>query len=224
MPATRPRPPARTTAQQLALQHIRGLIADGTLKPEQRIRQEQLAAELGTSVIPVREALKTLEAEGQVTYFPHRGFQVARLSAAELDETYEIRRLLEDAIVRLAAPRLDAARFAELERLMDQMEGAGDGQDVTAMIEANRRFHFTIFEAAERPRMVDLVRQLWQATDAYRTLYYSDATARRRVNEEHRRIVAMLREGQVTDVVRLLDEHRQHAVEGLADRLAASGP
>src|SRR5690349_18784039 len=101
-----PAPARRVTAQQAALEHLRELIGSGRLKPDARIRQEQLAADLGTSVIPVREALKTLEAEGQVRYAPHRGYQVARLSLDELTETYLIRRLLEDEIVRIAAPLL----------------------------------------------------------------------------------------------------------------------
>src|SRR6476620_11209938 len=124
MNAQPPPPARRATAQQVALEHLRDLLAGGHLKPDDRIRQEQLAAELGTSVIPVREALKTLEAEGQVRYAPHRGYQVTRLSLDELTETYLIRRLLEDEIVRIAAPLLSEDDFVELERLMGTMEEA----------------------------------------------------------------------------------------------------
>lgn len=222
MTQRRPSPRARATAQQLALEHIRELISSGVLKPDDRIRQEQLAAELGTSVVPVREALKTLEAEGQIRYFPHRGFQVARLSLDELHETYEIRRLLEDEIVRIAGPQLDDRHFAVLERTMRVMDRADHARDVTAMIAANHEFHFTIFEAAGKPRMVEIIRVLWQSTDAYRTLYYTEAAARQRVTDEHREIVAMLREGRMTDAIRLLDEHRQHAVADLANRFSVA--
>ena len=217
---TQPRPHLRprVTAQQLALEHIRGLISSGAMRPDDHIRQEQLAAELGTSVVPVREALKTLEAEGQVTYIPHRGFQVTRLSLQELQETYEIRRLLEDEVVRIAGPRLTDRHFDGLEAAMGAMEDAGRARDVPAMIAANHDFHFTVFEAADRPRMVEFIRLLWQSTDAYRTLYYSEAGARRRVDDEHRAIVSALREGRVGDAIRLLEEHRQHAVADLATR------
>jgi DNA-binding GntR family transcriptional regulator len=118
--------------------------------------------------------LKTLEAEGQVRYAPHRGYHVARLSLDELTETYQIRKLLEDELVRLAVPLLRDERFRILEAAMDAMERAGSTGDVATMIESNREFHFTIFAAAEKPRMLDMVRVLWQTTDPYRSLYYAD--------------------------------------------------
>jgi DNA-binding GntR family transcriptional regulator len=219
---TRPPPPSprqRATAQQIALEHVRTLISRGFLKPDDRIRQEQLAAELGCSVIPVREALKTLEAEGQVRYEPHRGYHVARLSLDELTETYLIRQLLEDEVVRVAAPRLRELHFAVLEKAMEVMESASGRRDVDAMIAANREFHFAIFSAAERPRMVDFIRMLWQSTDAYRSIYYTDAAARTRVDKEHRSIVDALRAGDVDRAVVELDRHRGHAVAALANRL-----
>ncbi|GAA1956412.1 GntR family transcriptional regulator [Nocardioides panacihumi] len=214
-----PTPARRATAQQIALQHIRELLASGHLKPDDRIRQEQLAAELGTSVIPVREALKTLEAEGQLRYAPHRGYQVTRLSLEELSETYLIRRLLEDEIVRIAAPLIDEELYAELDRLMDAMEAASAAGDTLAMIGANRDFHFAIFGAARHPRMEDLIRMLWQSTDAYRSVYYTDPHARVRVNHEHRSIVDALRSGDVDRAVLELDEHRGHAIAALTERL-----
>jgi DNA-binding GntR family transcriptional regulator len=217
-PATPP-PPRRATAQQLALAHVRELIATGHLEPDERIRQEQLAAQLGCSVVPVREALKTLEAEGLVRYEPHRGYQVARLSLGELRETYLIRRLLEDEVVRIAAPLLSEDDFAGLDHAMDQMEAASERGDAAAMTEWNRRLHFAIYAAAGHPRMVDFIRMLWQSTDAYRSMYYSDAAARERVNAEHRSIVEALRAGDVDRAVAELDRHRGHAVDSLQDRL-----
>lgn len=203
----------------MALEHLRAQLSDGTLRPDDRIRQEQLAAELGTSVIPVREALKTLQAEGLIRYVPHRGFHVARLSLDELSETYLIRRLLEDEIVRIAAPRLHDEHLATLGAAIDEMAAHAAAGDIGAMIAANRRFHFTIFEAADRPRMVDFIRILWQTTDSYRSMYYAEGSARRRVNDEHRSIVEALRAHDVERAVHELDQHRQHAVADLERRL-----
>jgi DNA-binding GntR family transcriptional regulator len=215
-----PTPARRATAQQIALEHIRELISGGFLRPDDWIRQEQLAADLGSSVIPVREALKTLEAEGLVRYAPHRGYHVARLSLGELRETYLIRRLLEDEIVRIAAPLLGEDDFTHLDELIDVMEAASGRGDAAAMIEANRDLHFSLFAAAQHPRMVDFIRMLWQTTDVYRSMYYADGTARERVNAEHRSIVEALRSGDVDRAVRELDQHRHHAVIALEQRLA----
>jgi DNA-binding GntR family transcriptional regulator len=68
--------------------------------------------------------------------------------------------------------------------------------------------------------MVDMIRVLWQTTDSYRSLYYSDESARQRVHREHRSIVAALRAGETDRAVRELDQHREHAVEALAKRIA----
>lgn len=217
LPSASPRP----TAHEVALVSLRALLASGALRPGDPIRQEQLAGELGTSVVPVREALSTLQAEGLVRHVPHRGYRVASLSLDELSETYEIRRLLEDEVVRLATPQLHEEHFAALRAAAKEMEDLAEGGDVTAMIEANRRFHFTLFEAAGRPRMVDFIRILWQTTDAYRSMYYGQDDARQRVNHEHRSIIEALETGDVERAVRELEEHRQHAVADLESRLRA---
>ena len=221
-PPSTPSSPTRPTAHEVALAALRTRLAAGTLGPGDRIRQEQLAAELGTSVIPVREALSTLQAEGLVRYVPHRGYRVATLSLDELSETYEIRRLLEDEVVRLATPRLDDGHLALLRDAAEEMESLASGADVAAMIAANRRFHFTLYDVAERPRMVDFIRILWQTTDAYRSLYYGQDTARHRVNDEHRSILEALGAHDTERAVRELHAHRQHAVDDLALRLRAA--
>lgn len=208
----------RVTAQQAALDHLRRRIADGSLAPETWIRQEHLAEQIGSSVVPVREALKVLEAEGLVRYAPHRGYQVARLSLDELTETYRIRELLEDEVIRIAAPQLTAEDFARLEQAMETMEAATTRADTATMIEANRELHFTLFEAAGRPRMVDFIRMLWQSTDSYRSVYYVDAQARERVNREHRSIIEALRRGETEQAIAELSEHRAHAVAALSER------
>lgn len=206
----------------MALAHLRGQITQGVLKPDDRIRQEQLAVELGLSVVPVREALKTLEAEGQVVYRPHRGYHVTRLSLDELTQTYRARRLLEDDIVRVGAPLMTDEDFSTLDDLMGNMEGADAGGDVVDMIEANRQFHFHLFAAADKPLIVNVIRMLWQSTDSYRSFYYADDAARARVNMEHRSIVDALRAGDVDRAVRELDGHRENAVTAIAARLEAT--
>ncbi|TIC83234.1 GntR family transcriptional regulator [Nocardioides sp. GY 10113] len=205
----------RPTAQQVALDHLRRRISDGTLAPDERIRQERIAEEIAASVVPVREALKTLEAEGQVRYVPHRGYQVRRLGLAELLETYHLRQLLEDDAIRQACPHFDDGLFEALEAEMATMETAAREVDLVAMAEANRRFHFLLYERSGMPRMTDFIRQLWQSTDAYRARYYAEPGHRDRVNEEHRQIVAALRAGAVEEAIALLRRHRDAAVDSL---------
>ncbi|MQA83741.1 MAG: FCD domain-containing protein [Streptosporangiales bacterium] len=218
---TRPlRPP---TAQEFVLSELRQAILSGRLAPGEPIRQDALAEQLGVSRVPLREALKILEGEGQVTYRPHRGYFVTDLSLDDLLEVYRIRQLLEGEAARRAIDRLteeDLERLAEAQREVDK---AGAASDIMAMTTANRRFHFILLEAAGMPRLMRLIRILWDATDTYRAVYLGDERNRQRVSREHDVIVSAVRSGDVELVVRVLDEHRNAAVEVLR-QVVASGP
>lgn len=213
MPPTTPTP--RPTAQAAAIRALRERIASGRLQAGEQIRQEQLAEDLGVSVIPVREALKILEAEGQVVYRPHQGYFVARLDAADLVEAYVIRDLLETEAVRRSLPRLGPEDFLRLDELIEDMDRHAASGDVLALTAANRRFHFTLFDAAAMPRLVNFIRILWDATDPYRSLYFAAPAERELANDEHRAVLAALRSGDADKAVALLREHRDNAIESL---------
>lgn len=203
------------TAQQAVLAELRSLITVGRLRPGQQVRQDALAEELGVSRVPLREALKILEGEGQVTYAAHRGYFVAELSLTDLLEVYRIRGLLEPEAVREALPRLtdeDVTRVLDAHKDVELASTAGD---LAAMTEANRRFHFALMEPCGLPRLVRFVRLLWDATDAYRSLYYNLAEHRSTVVEEHEQAVRAMRDGDADTLVRVLDAHRENAVTAL---------
>ncbi|MEU6934143.1 GntR family transcriptional regulator [Streptomyces sp. NPDC046385] len=211
------RPP---TAQQFVLAELRRAITSGELRPGGAIRQETLAARLDVSRVPLREALKALEAEGLVVHHVHRGYFVAELSLEDLEEIYRIRRLLETEAVRTAAHRMPEGTLDALEDIQREVERAADAGDVTAMAQANRSFHFTLIEASGMPRLVRLIGTLWDATDAYRSLYYAEDTHREQAVHEHRGVLSALAEGDADATVRWLDEHRDHAVAALRAVLA----
>lgn len=207
------RPP---TAQAFVLAELRRAIVSGDLKPGQPLRQDALATRFGVSRVPLREALKALEGEGQVVYEPHRGYQVARLSLDDLLEVYRIRSLLEAEAARRAVERAGDDVVVRMRELAAEVDLAGERGDVVAMTEANRHFHFALVAAAGMPRLERIVRVLWEATDAYRAVYYGDEANRRRVAAEHAAIVQALAARDAERLVRLIDEHRQHAVDALS--------
>jgi DNA-binding GntR family transcriptional regulator len=210
--STPKRPP---TAQEFVLDELRRLILTGEMAPGEPIRQDALAERLGVSRVPLREALRTLEGEGQVIYRPHRGYHVADLSLADLLEVYRIRELLETEATLTAIPRLTGEDIDRLEQAELDIEQAAQAGDIVGMAAANRQFHFTVLEASGMPRLTRLVRVLWDATDAYRSLYYSDNANRERVHREHTAIIDAVRTRDAIEVVRLWDEHRSGAVEHL---------
>jgi DNA-binding GntR family transcriptional regulator len=203
------RPP---TAADAVLAELRRAVLSGELRPGEQVRQDALAERFGVSRVPLREALKILEGEGAVTYLPHRGYFVAELSVQDLEEVYRIRALLEEEAVRGTLAVLADADVQRLETAVHECEQAGADGQVLAMAAANRRAHFVLFESGGRPRLVRMIRILWDATDAYRSLYYATDRNRELVAAEHRAVVAAVRSRDADLVVRLLAEHREHAV------------
>jgi DNA-binding GntR family transcriptional regulator len=210
------RPP---TAQEAVLAELRRAIVEGELAPGTQIVQEALAERLGLSRVPIREALKILEGEGQVSYSPHRGYFVTELDLDELLEVYRIRQLLETEAATVAVPRLSEEVLGRMGEAIGDMVRASSEGNIVAMTAANRRFHFAIIESSGMPRLTRLVRQLWDATDPYRSLYYAEEVNRKTVDREHREILAAARDRDVDRVVALLDEHRDHAIARLRQTL-----
>ena len=209
------------TAQQHATEALRALIVRGDLRPGQRVNQEDLAAQLGLSVAPVREALRVLEHEGQLTYQPRRGYFVTELRFGDLQEIYALRAILEERAARQALPALDdeaLERIAEAAR--DCVEAAEAG-DVAAELAANRRFHFAILAAPGHPHVMRVIRLLWDSTEAYRAMYYSSPAERHEAVAAHERILAALRANDADRLVTELDAHRARALEVLGTILAA---
>src|SRR3954470_5270331 len=206
------RPP---TAQEAVLTELRRAIAAGELAPGEQVLQDALADRFGVSRVPLREALKILEGEGQVTYRPHRGYFIAELDLEDLREVYRIRDLLESEAVVAAVARLTEDELDSLAQALDDIDEAAATDDISGMARANRRFHLRIVEAAGMPRLSRLVRILWDATDVYRARYYADAAHRSDVHAEHAAIMKALRDRDVGAAETLLREHRDHAVRTL---------
>jgi DNA-binding GntR family transcriptional regulator len=197
------------TAQESVLAALRDDIVSGRLKPGSQIVQDDLAREYGVSRVPLREALKILEGEGQVTYYPHRGYFVTELSVPDLLEVYRIRQLLEAEAITCAMAEMDDDDVSYISGLLDEVEAAAD---TTALTAANRAFHFAIFELASQPRLTRLIRVLWDATDAYRAVYFRESANRDRVFHEHRSMLAALERRDAPALIALQEEHRAHSV------------
>jgi len=221
VPAGLPRFVRPPTAQEAVLTELRRAIGTGELRPGEQVLQDALADRFGVSRVPLREALKILEGEGLVVYRPHRGYFVAELDVDDLREVYRIRELLESEAVRVAVPRLTTDDLAAMQRASEEVDAASAAADLAGMTDANRRFHFLLIEASGMPRLSRLVRILWDATDVYRSLYYSDESHRSHVHDEHALVIAAARAGNAEAVVDLLRHHRERAVDAVADVVTA---
>jgi DNA-binding GntR family transcriptional regulator len=178
----------RTVTEQV-YEQVRASIRHGELLPGQRIDQGMLARRFGTSIVPVREALARLRADGLVRIVPHRGAFVEEMSSDELIDIYGMRELLEEQAARLAAAQLREEALARLEELALQMEAATAQGDYEALFQLNRLFHFTIYAAAGRRQLLQIIEQLWDQGDRYRRISAALPERAREALAEHRAIL-----------------------------------
>lgn len=156
---------------RLVADSIREEIFSGHLKPGSPVRQEAFAAKLGTSRIPVREALRQLEAEGLVTIRPHSGARVAILDYEECLEIYRIRERLEPLAFGESVVRVTAEQIAELTAHVHAIEHLTGAHG--AWIEADRRFHLACYQGANLPRVLRAIESYWNTTQQYRRIVVS---------------------------------------------------
>lgn len=206
-----------------AVEQIRSMMRSQELLPGQPLRQEALAERLGVSRVPVREALKALEAEGVVRHQPNVGYTVARLSSDELRQAYLMRAALEATVLR-ELPRLSTAQIIELTELNERIAEAAEAVDVLRIIELNHDFHFVIFRSSGLNLIVDEIERIWKMTEAYRAVYLYDESARRRIVREHRQLINALRRGQTERAITIMDAHRDGTPAQLAPTLGMSLP
>jgi DNA-binding GntR family transcriptional regulator len=206
------------TAEGIVAVELRAAIVRGDLAPGGKILQEATAQQLGVSLIPLREALKTLAGEGIVDYQPQRGYFVTELSVERMRELYLARELLEAEAERLALAKVDERALEVMRAQARIQQRAVEERDAVEMIAANRVFHFTLFELCGNPWIVKFVAQLWDAIDPYRVLTYrrmwlaeDEQQLPEEILAEHHRILDALGAGDQRRALSLLREHRERS-------------
>ncbi|MEU0966818.1 GntR family transcriptional regulator [Streptomyces sp. NPDC005917] len=202
------------TAEAVALAELRDAIVRGDLAPGAPIRQSVAAEELGLSVIPVREALKTLAGEGIVTYVPQRGYTVTELTSHGVDGIFRVRQLLEAEAEANAAARLRPEDIARMRSALQAQRTAAAEADAQGAIAANRRFHFALLDRCDNEWLLRFVTQLWEALEPHRALSYRRAAAAgdlarsEAILAEHEAVVDALESGENARALDLLAAHR----------------
>jgi len=191
---------------------LRTAILNGSYLPGERIRQEDVAARSGASRIPVREALRMLDAEGLVTLVANSGAWVTKLTLEECVETYLIRERLEPFLLRLSMPGLSNSAIERLGVLIREME-AGTGVD--AFLRADREFHLSSYAGAASSETWQIIHRMWNTTQHYRREFTRRAArpgpnggdGLSVIHMEHRLLLDCVRRRDADDAERVLLTH-----------------
>jgi DNA-binding GntR family transcriptional regulator len=150
------------------------MILKGHLEPGDRLRQDELAETFGVSTMPIREALRQLQAEGLVNFRPRRGATVVNLSVSDYEEIYHIREALETLACRWAAEDFGRIPIDRLRLLLQEIEAAeANSDDVHRRLRLVREFFFTVFEASGKVHLLRILSNLWDLSQQYRLYFYS---------------------------------------------------
>ncbi|MFD3454702.1 GntR family transcriptional regulator [Streptomyces sp. NPDC058691] len=191
-------------------QHIAGVLREeilaGRLTPGTWLRQDEIAARLGTSRIPVREALRILESDGLTESFPNRGSRVPMLSLDEVNTYYRMRERLEPLTLNVSLPHLTDQHFEHLERVQDEIENQSD---VNRFLLLDRDFHMTTYAGCPSDHLLAITERLWNSTQHYRRAFMvlADPDRATIVNAEHRLILDAVRRRDPEDGERYLTGH-----------------
>lgn len=199
-------PNAPVTAEEEAHRHIQQALRLGRYKPGERLIAEDIAAEIGTSRMPVREAFRRLAADGLVVLRPNRGCIVAGLTLDELYEVFEIRSVLEGLAVRLAIYRIDEEVLDELERLLERMERAGQSGSSDWVVR-HQEFHGRIYALSGRPKLIRQIAALHVVIEPYMRIWFDYVDKPLSSREEHAALIAALRSGDARHAEQVMQDH-----------------
>jgi DNA-binding GntR family transcriptional regulator len=214
----------RRTLAEVAANLLRDRILRGDFTAGEPLRQEPLAAELGVSRIPLREAFQRLEAEGLIILSPHRGAVVADLPIAAMPEIFELRALVECDLLARAVPHVSRAHHAAARAARLDFESAVAGADIARLGATNLAFHLALYAPAERQRTGLVVERLHQECDRLLRLQLTLTQGGAQAIAEHRELHRAWRDGDVSGAVLLLHLHITGASHRLAGALASSTP
>ena len=209
--SSHPEQPLSKAAYVLA--RLRQELADGVIHPGEQLRQVEIAARYGVSPTPVREALRLLEADGAVTYSPHRGATVTELSRLELNDLYLMRISVEALVARLAAERATTQQVAEIRAQHEDLAAKCDEISPEEVSRLNREWHLALLRLGSPLITEHVVSPLWRRFLPPSESQWRSSERNAIFVAEHERIVVALESGDSSEAESAMADHLQTAVE-----------
>ena len=199
--------PEPLSLEKMAYNAIKEAILTFRLKPEENLVESDLARQLGISKTPVRESLSRLEREGFVTKIPYTGYYVTPISTQSVSEIFEIRAALEGLAASLAALRLSDEDITLAQTLVARHEQATQNGDIAQAARLNRQFHDLIITRAGNQRLAQILANLDEHLQRYRTLSNFQSGRLDKSVAEHRAVLTALEQRQPSQAEQAVRAH-----------------
>lgn len=210
----------RTEPSTVVSQRVADILAErilsGELKPDARIKQDELAAELNISRIPVRDALRILETRGLVSLRPNIGARVTSSTVRDMEISYRIRETLEPMLLAESLPNLTDDDIEEMRSALAELN---EVTDVERFLPLDRQFHWIAFRGHNAPQLVQIVERLWDTTHSYRRAYakLSLKNGGKVMRTEHEMIFSAIERREIETAQAVLVMHIRRTRVGLAN-------
>lgn len=218
--------PGSTTPETIVdyvTEQIRRRIVLGRLAPGERVPLYALAEEFGVSRVPLREAVRQLEAEGLLDNIPRRGAIVRELNRRDLEDAFRVLGDIEIVAVKRAARNSDTAVIAEMRYWSERMHGIGEDRVSDEMLEAHRGFHFALFDAAGDGILLRHLKMLWHTCERYVMHGMPDVERQKSAQDEHLQLIELVEAKDAKAASKLLDQHLKNSLQFALRKLKEPG-
>ena len=195
-----------TLADQVC-QNIKQRIINQELQPGSRLIVSHLATEMGTSLTPIREALRLLIKDGLVDILPHKGAQVVMPSQEQFKDLFEVRTVLESLAINLAIQNLSPADYDKLEQILQTGDKSIEAEDSNAWLDEDKRLHSYIIQKSQNNVLVELLDNIRNRINIFRILTAQLPARAKRAQNEHRSIIAAMKKQKSQEAEELIAKH-----------------
>ena len=209
------------TLTQRIYYRLREMIESGSLRPGARLDEQSLADQMSVSRTPLREAIGRLAREGLIENRPYRGNFVRTFTTKQVNDLYEVRRVLEGLAVRLAVPKLSGEYLSLLRSILDDIQEALERGDIAGYGAADQRFHDALAQLAGNETLIESIERLRLQIQLVRSIANQDPHVVERTARERPRILAALESRDAELAARLMEEHIDGVRRAVVDQFEA---
>lgn len=206
------------TAMAFVVESLREAILSGAIAEGTPLRQEELALKFGLSRMPIRDAIRQLEAEGLVTHEAHKGASVAVMTIADIIEIYDMRIMAECTALDFGFDNIQEDDLAAMQTIVSEMEASSDPHKLS---ELNEQFHFLLYSKAERPRLLALIKSLHDSVDRHLRFLLTSLDYHRQSQTDHKSILSACTQGDRVAAQKFLAKHLSDGRDSIVSFLEA---